>query len=232
MLTPPRLQADMPCRYRRITGTWCYYWSPLLDGNCQTCRRDVATGTIVRCVLPGLVGQLSSQRSSSIQALGHDDTVGVDGSATRATQLARGVVAAAQLCFTTVQCRARLRSLFVNLIEDIDANVIHWRLRGEYDLWLSTQSRCAASRGRELLGFSEPGGHAKEKGSIASSIATTVDRVPRSSVHMWSPRVAVCVVALLQQGPWCAHSEGTLRSDRSAWPRDRGLHALTCSIRS
>ena len=56
-----------------------------------------------------------------------------DGSTTRATQLARGVVAAAQLCFTSAECRVWLRSLVVSLSDDIDANVIHKQVRGYYD---------------------------------------------------------------------------------------------------
>ena len=68
-------------------------------------------------------------------ALGHDAVVD-DGSrigssramtpdcpATRATQLARGVVAAAQLCFTSAESRAWLRGLVVSLSEDIDIEV-------------------------------------------------------------------------------------------------------------
>ena len=56
-----------------------------------------------------------------------------DGSATRPTQLVRGMVAAAQPCFKSAERRAWLRSLVASLSEDIDASVIHKRVRGYYD---------------------------------------------------------------------------------------------------
>ena len=134
-------------------------------------------------------------------ALGRDAVVGgcsgtrsiramtPDGSATRATQLARGMVAAAQLRFTSAESRAWLRSLVMSLSEKIDANVIHKPARGNYDLL-------------EHAGFVDNRGKRphvdehyrasqiqtvmrKRKVQSQGSIATAVDRVPRSSVHDW-----------------------------------------------
>ena len=122
-------------------------------------------------------------------ALGHDAGVTSDGSATRATQLARGMVAAAQLCFTSAESRALLRSLVVSLSEDIDCNVIHKRARGDYDPlkhagFVDSQGKRShvdehyrASLIQAVM--------RKRKVQSQGSIATTVDRVPQSLVRWW-----------------------------------------------
>ena len=89
------------------------------------------------------------------------------------------MAAAAQLCFTSAECRACLRSLVVSLSEDIDANVIHKRVRER----LHVDENCRAS----LIQVYSQG-----------PIVTTVDRVPRGSVQMWAHEDMRVLVALLQ----------------------------------
>ena len=93
----------------------------------------------------------------------------------------------------------------------------------------------AAPRGREPQGFSDPGGHARDKKvQSRGPIATTVDRVSRSSVQTWVHE-DMCV---LQSALWrfCSGAHGVYilkgkrRSDRPAWPRDSVLLASTFLI--
>ena len=164
----------------------------------------------------GLDNLLRLEAPAHGDALGHDafvdDGSGTrssraktqDGSATRATQLVRGMAAAAQPCFTSAESRAWLRGLVVSLSEDIDANVMHKRALGNYDPLKHAgfadnrgkrphvDEHCRASLIQSVM--------RKRKFQSQGSIATTVDRVPRSSVRAWvhAARAAVCVVVLLQ----------------------------------
>ena len=244
--------AHVPCRYRRpqhsagaVVGVRCS--AP--PGKIQTCCRDAATGILVKCLLPEFASTtffaLKLQHTvmplamtqSLMTALAPAAMTSND-SVARSAQLARGMFAAAQLCFTSAETRAWLRSLVVSSSEDIDANVIDTRARGNYDPLKhagfvdnrgerpQVDEHCRASLIQAVM--------RTRKVQSQGSIATTVDRVPRSSVHDW----VHADMRVLQSAWWgfCrdAHGVYILKEDgaRIGQPGRETVHHLLRQARS
>ena len=206
LMKHPRPHAHVPCRYRRPQHgeLWFCCWSPLLGatrenpnmlqrrcrGNsCQMPAPRVAWAICVALKLQHTVMPLDMTQSLMTAGTRSSRAMTSDGSATRATQLARGMVAAAQLCFRSAESRAWVRSWVVSLSEDIDANVIHKRARGDYDPL--KHAGFVDNRG-ERPHVDEPWRASlvqafmrKKEVQSQGSIATTVDWVPQSSVRLW-----------------------------------------------
>ena len=209
----PRPHAHMLCRYRRphhgSSGA-------VVGVRCRTGKAKHVAETLPQeflsnaCSPSCLDNLLRLEAPAHTDALGHDAVVDngsgtrssrattSDGSAALSTQLARGMVAAAQLCFTNTESRAWLRSLVVSLSEDIDANVIHKLARGNYDPL--THAGFVDNRGKRphvdehhRASLIQAVMRKRKKGSVAG--LNCDDGRSGSCRHA---RVAVCVVALLQ----------------------------------
>ena len=190
---------------------WCCCWSPLPHGKAKHVAETLPQEFLSNACSPSCLDNLLRlEAPAHTDALGHDAVVDngsgtrssrattSDGSAALSTQLARGMVAAAQLCFTNTESRAWLRSLVVSLSEDIDANVIHKLARGNYDPL--THAGFVDNRGKRphvdehhRASLIQAVMRKRKKGSVAG--LNCDDGRSGSCRHA---RVAVCVVALLQ----------------------------------